>query len=813
MKWPITLLISFLITGLIITACGIPVNPGVDSSQSKTDQAEVLFQVTLPPPLEPNPQYFLEVVDEVTGLPFNPTRYPLSQIDPTHYLARIPFNVGSIIKYRYIRMTGIPRVEYNARKEQVRYRLHQIMAPAILEDTIAGWEDFQYAGPKGNLEGTLTTTENIPIPNALIIAGGDRTFTNSEGHFKLFDLPAGKQNLSAMSLDGSQSYFEQGARIAENAVTPARIIVDSQSLVDVTFMVTPPLGDYSEIPLRLIGELYQLGNTFADLEGGMSTIASRSPILQYNPEEKIFQTVLSLPEGAYFHYKYSLGDGFWNAEMDKNEEFRLREMIVSSQETTIKDSIISFSSKDTAPVTFQVTVPADTPLGDTVSIQLNPFSWMGSIPMWSQGNNEWKIILSSPLNMVGQTGFRICRNDQCGTTDADMSGSLSAFTPAPTSQSIPLNITSWNWMNNQGAITPKPDQVPTKGGEYIAGVELQQNYEPRWQSFFQNTFSETKQLNSNWLFITPSWSVTVGENQVMGPQPGINPLWPDISQQIQDARAFRFKTAVFPSLIDNDNSTTGNTNTPKNKSQWDQWFRNYRSYLLFFADNASVNIADSLIIGGPNVAGSLPQSIAVTDLNSTSASDYSKKQWLVIINDLKAHFRGKIFWAVNFPYEFSLLPPFIDQLDGIYLLWDGISEYESTSTIESLTATISRDFPEAIVQTLSSYSKPVIVGLSIPSASGVGIDCNESDPACLISAALEPPAQPPPGVSLDLQKQVNIYASALEYFSNQSWVNGIVSRGYYPPAALMDYSSSIHGKPVSELIRHWFGGLTGITNP
>jgi hypothetical protein len=197
MKWPITLLISFLITGLIITACGIPVNPGVDSSQSKTDQAEVLFQVTLPPPLEPNPQYFLEVVDEVTGLPFNPTRYPLSQIDPTHYLARIPFNVGSIIKYRYIRMTGIPRVEYNARKEQVRYRLHQIMAPAILEDTIAGWEDFQYAGPKGNLEGTLTTTENIPIPNALIIAGGDRTFTNSEGHFKLFDLPAGMQNLSA----------------------------------------------------------------------------------------------------------------------------------------------------------------------------------------------------------------------------------------------------------------------------------------------------------------------------------------------------------------------------------------------------------------------------------------------------------------------------------------------------------------------------------------------------------------------------------------------------------------------------------------
>jgi hypothetical protein len=360
-------------------------------------------------------------------------------------------------------MTGIPKVEYTAQNEPVRYRLHQITAPAILEDTVAGWEDNQYAGPKGNLEGTLTSTENIPIPNALIIVGGERTFTNSEGHFELFDLPVGTQNLSAMSLDGSQSYFEQGARIAENAVTPARIFVDSHRMVDVTFKVTPPPGDYSEIPLRLIGELYQLGNTYADLEGGMSTIASRSPLLQYIPEEKIYQAVLSLPEGAYFHYKYSMGDGFWNAEMDENDQFKLREMIVSSMEPIIQDSINSLRSKDTAPVTFQITVPADTPSGDTVSIQLNPFSWMGSIPMWSQGYNEWKIIFSSPLNMVGQTGFRICRNDQCGTTDAEMSGSLSAFMPAPTPQSIPANITSWLWRSNITHTQPGSYQ---RGGIY-----------------------------------------------------------------------------------------------------------------------------------------------------------------------------------------------------------------------------------------------------------------------------------------------------------------------------------------------------------
>jgi hypothetical protein len=65
---------------------------------------------------------------------------------------------------------------------------------------------------------------------------------------------------------------------------------------------------------------------------------------------------------------------------------------------------------------------------------------------------------------------------------------------------------------------------------------------------------------------------------------------------------------------------------------------------------------------------------------------------------------------------------------------------------------------------------------------------------------------------LDLQQQVNLYAGALAYFTNQSWVSGVVSRGFYPPAELLDASASIHGKPAGETISAWFSDLTGTIN-
>src|SRR5574342_621727 len=65
--------------------------------------------------------------------------------------------------------------------------------------------------------------------------------------------------------------------------------------------------------VALGGNLLQLGNTFSDLRGGLSTVADRMPVLTPLPDGR-YSVSLFLPVGAEIEYKYTMGDGFWNAE-------------------------------------------------------------------------------------------------------------------------------------------------------------------------------------------------------------------------------------------------------------------------------------------------------------------------------------------------------------------------------------------------------------------------------------------------------------------------------------------------------------------
>jgi hypothetical protein len=57
----------------------------------------------------------------------------------------------------------------------------------------------------------------------------------------------------------------------------------------------------------------------------MNTVASRAPILKRN-DNGTFEITLKLPVGFDLRYKYSLGDGFWNAEHEAGK-FVVRQLI------------------------------------------------------------------------------------------------------------------------------------------------------------------------------------------------------------------------------------------------------------------------------------------------------------------------------------------------------------------------------------------------------------------------------------------------------------------------------------------------------
>ncbi len=85
------------------------------------------------------------------------------------------------------------------------------------------------------------------------------------------------------------------------------------------------------------------------------------------------------------------------------------------------------------------------------------------------------------------------------------------------------------------------------------------------------------------------------------------------------------------------------------------------------------------------------------------------------------------------------------------------------------------------------------------------------DANCLTYSSVYPPISSPEQYTLDLQTQAEIYSAFLAVVNERPWIDGVVSQGFYPPAALQDASSSIHGKPASEIIWYWYSGWSGIS--
>jgi hypothetical protein len=236
--------------------------------------------------------------------------------------------------------------------------------------------------------------------------------------------------------------------VAENQSTPVQIAMRPAQLVNIIFTVSVPDSTQRGVPLRMAGNLLQLGNTFSEVSGGLSTVADRMPVLTPLPDGR-YSVSLFLPVGAHVQYKYTLGDGFWNAEFAASGQYMLRDLIVPTQNTTITDVVQSWQAGPNAPILFEVTVPQDTPTTDIIYIQFNPYGWTPPIPMWPRGNNQWGYKLYGPLSMIGSFGYRYCRNAQCNAADdAQTSGETShgrSVAPSIAPQDIFDTVYQWAW--------------------------------------------------------------------------------------------------------------------------------------------------------------------------------------------------------------------------------------------------------------------------------------------------------------------------------------------------------------------------------
>jgi hypothetical protein len=750
-------------------------------------------------------------MDEVTGLPYNTQTFTLEALDAYHYRLALNVPIGSVIKYKYRRMSDPFADEYSAEGKPIRYRLYYVDGPSTVEDVVSRWQDTISEIKTGRLIGeVLDVNTGVPIPNILIEAGGLTTFTTSDGSFVLQGLPPGKHILMAYAIDGSYQTYKQEAVIASEAATPAVINLRSSQYADVVFTVTLPPDTVYGIPVRLAGNLLQLGNTFADLSGGTSTLAIRMPELTYL-SDNIYSLAISLPTGVDIRYKYTLGDGLWNAEHNPDGSYTIRRLIIPPGTQTLnqRDEIATWQAGN-YPIWFDYQFPNNTPQDEHIFIQFSLFGWMQPIPLWQAEKYRWGYRLSGPTNISGGLDYRFCRNGQCGYANPIAVDSSEPHHADPNSPEAQIG-TIENW----ALIEPPPGQITVLGGSiqprgknFIAGIEFSPTYDPSWQPYMPSSLDQIEALGANWVTFIPTWSpINISPPNLALTASEIN--WFDLVSNIETAERQNTRVALYPQINFPIEDHKWWIIAPRDKTWWNVWFERYRTFILHHADLAQRSNVETLIIGGSWLDPALPSG-KLHDGSPSNVPQNVETTWRNIIDDVRVHFSGTIAWAMTYPNGIQNPVSFLDSVDMIYLEWSPPLADNPGTPAADLKQKAGNLIDKRVLPFQLEINKPFILSVAYPSVSGSATHCLQSESAeCILPSSLVPPAPTAPMLQLDLMEQASVYDALLAMVNERPWIAGFVSRDYYPPAIIHDMSNSINGKPASQVLQYWYLGFMG----
>jgi hypothetical protein len=758
-------------------------------------EAMVTFRVELPEPLPPGDSIYLTILDEVTGLALNPTRYLMQAEDSVHFFVILPFELNTLLKYRYSRGSA---QEHISDGRMVRYRMYRVDGPGLVSDIISRWTDTDFMGPNGRIQGQVVDADTgEPIPGLMVSAGGASTLSASNGSFLLEGLPPGTHNLVAYAMDGSYRMHQQGASVAAESTTPAQLELVATKTVQIEFVVTVPPGTIPATPIRFAGSLYQLGNTFSDLRGGLSLSASRMPVLQPLPDGR-YSIILELPAGEDLYYRYTLGDGFWNAEHDRNGGIRVRRLEVPDQDTRLEDVIATWSNGPTGPITFDINVPEHTPYDEVVTLQLDPgFGWTEPIPMWPVGGNRWIYVLFSPLENNATLSYRYCRNGQCGIADdARTQGDNAAgfqVTPGEEGLTVKDIVETWVWLDIPFSPATVPNMnIPNRGPGFVAGIEFYDGYHPSWEAYMPKALGQAVGLYANWVILRPSWTYTRQNPPVLEPKPGADPMWADLVVDLKTAAALGMQTALFPTARFPGDATDWWQEAERDFAWWVAWFERYSEFVLHHADLAERHGAAILILGEKWITPALPDGL-VEDGSSSRVPEDAEERWRTLLEEVRSRYHGKLLWAMPFVDGTEIPPVFVDEFDQIYLMWSAPLTDRDDGDEAEMTAQAVELLETAAYPLYEETGKRMVLGLAYASAKGGanGLRIGSEQ------------------VERDLQEQVDAYNAMMVATNQVEWVEGIVSRGYYPSVSLQDAGLSVNGKPARGVLWHWYQRLVG----
>ncbi len=803
-KNPKTILLLLLVFSLLpLSACQGIIE--TKESKQKLSSSETVFEVVLPEPISDAEEIYLEIIDDVTGIGLNPSRYLMQRKDDRSFFARIPIINGSIIKYRYVIKSDTNMIEHNATGMPVTYRLYYADRPTVIKDSVTSWTKHQQDSARGEISGFIFDKKtDLPVSDVIVSINGNNTLSGANGYFEFRNIPLGEFLLTALHIDGSYETFQQGAVIAENALTPASFGMKAAEMVDVEFVIKVPENTIEGLPVRIIGNTYRTGNLFKELVGGASVIPSRAPEMTYLGNRS-YRISMQLPAGFDFRYKFTLGNGFINSERSDSGEFVTRQYVVPTKDSRVSNVVQSWSTKASdEPIRFLVSAPAESKAEESLSIQFNPYNWLPPIPMQRTEDGKWTYHLYGPLDYLDQSQFRVCRNDQCGYADdaltrgENASGFLLDVENLDQKRTIAYQVEDW-YGENETAYTFLSEKYRYQKPGFIAGVAFDTEYDPYWLPYLEWGTIDAAVAGSELILLSPSWSPHTNRSNAFGNLPGESFSSIEIRDYITYAQEAGMDLVLYPTPNIEDSATYWAT-IDTSYNGWLDWFKSYSQMVLNYAYLSEQEGLKIITLGGPDTIPALPNGRFSDGSPSNVPYDMSDR-WNTLISSVREIYSGQIIFAL--PSSINLIESldFLQSVDAVMVIIDSSIVVDKEADFEKISMGAATLLDDSISSIFKTYNKPVLLGLYYSAIDGSASNCINDVKDCeKLLSDLNNSAESPP---IDLIEQAMVYHAFYNQSLTRDWVIGILSMGYNPSVILRDAGVSVRGKPALDVMAYY----------
>lgn len=755
-----------------------PVIPGKVTTPVLIPQ-QFVVESGIPP--SPDTELAIDVLDEVSGMLYNIQRFPLTRQPDGKFVGTLLLPENATLRYRYLMTAPLEVAEQKADGMPVGYRITFVQKNAVVNDLISGWPTSPFAGETADLNGIVHDSKsNQPLPDVLINIAGYQTFTDMTGRFFLNDLPVGVHVLSAVSTDGSHLTFQQQANLVAGLSTPAVIQMTPLPPIKVTLNLAP-LTDAIGAPVRLAANYAQTGVIFNEYSEG--SYASRMPLMSRN-DDGSYSIQLNLHAGNLLRYKYTLGNGYINAERDQNGALFMRTLSLPDQDVVINDQVTTWQIDDQKPVTIIAQAPPSTPPEDSVSIQFFTSHAHQPIPMWPMENNQWMVLFFGSSSL-GTVTYRFARNDQIDLSVDPVSSANPQRIDYISDTPQTLQIENWTSWDLEDWIPVDTNEAQTSR---LTGVELMPGYQPGFLSRYRQLPAELNGYGINWLIFTPTWKVIEREGlPYLEFDPSSSALLSELAEIIALAKSSGLTVALYPQIVFPGSSPQNWwKNSEKSLLWWQQWYAEYERFVMSYSQFANVNGIDQLILGGSGVEFSLPG--AIKTIGSNFGTPKTAEQiWTDLLTKVNTYYTGQLLFCIPADDGNLISFSFFDQVDGYYLTLSN----QDPQAYAYDQYSVGTYFDGTVYAFYETVKKPIFFGLNAASLTSNRVD-SESSGDSLVS-----PYDPQYGVgNVDLASQDYFYQVFTTVLTQLDWVSGISTRGFFPVLEMTDFSSSIYGKPA-----------------